>query len=438
MATSPFAPQSVVLVDPVSSGKHLKSYVKEAGYSLIALFTLTDEQLAAAGKPLPRELKLQHCDHVLETRDFEEALRFIRSTGLPVAAVIAASEPGVELADWLAAKLGVVGNSPETSELRRNKFAARSAVRAEGLSGPDFALCATPEDVLAFCRKPRPETTPWPIVLKTPKGAGSHQVFFCYSEEEAQRAFEDIVSQPNLFGGLTRVALAEEYITGPHYVVELLADGRDQHFTSLWQFHFGSNRHGRVDFERAHLIQDPLELERLATVITFAKRAAKATGIQYGPSLTEIRLDPVRGPQMIEIGARLSGIELPTVMRRVSSFDPYAATLEVFVQGTRYRMPPVHFKERVNFLFCKAKGSGIVESVDGLEELKALPSYFMSQVFTKPGDQIADARDLASIPLYLYLCHQDENVLARDSKRADEVFKVRFQEAPPRLLPPPL
>src|SRR5690349_16608456 len=42
--------QAVVLIDPVSSGRFLKEYVLQAGFDLIGVFTLSDVQLADAGK----------------------------------------------------------------------------------------------------------------------------------------------------------------------------------------------------------------------------------------------------------------------------------------------------------------------------------------------------------------------------------------------------
>src|SRR4051812_19494125 len=102
--------KAIILIDPVSSGRFLKEYVQKSGHKLIGIFTLSHDELKKAGKDLSHDEKVEFCDAVIYSDDIEQILAQLKDLPFETVAVIPASEPGVELADYLAHLLGLKGN----------------------------------------------------------------------------------------------------------------------------------------------------------------------------------------------------------------------------------------------------------------------------------------------------------------------------------------
>src|SRR5262249_27547932 len=140
-------------------------------------------------------------------------------------------------------------------------------------------------------------------------------------------------------------ALVEGFVSGRQYAVELFADGETIHFTSIWAFDFGRNAFDVIAFERATMVTDPGELAALAPLIGHAIAVGHAVDVEWGPLLVEVRDDPGRGPSLIEVGARLTGIDLPMLIKESSNFDPFEATLSIYVGRETFVMPAVRFSK---------------------------------------------------------------------------------------------
>jgi biotin carboxylase len=416
---------AIVLVDPVSSGKHLKSYVHSLGYRLVAVFTLTQEQLIASGKSLSNEEKYRYCDQILESNQIDSIEDWLDGLPYQIVAIVGASEPAVELADALARRFGVRGNDPLTSFLRRNKYEARLAVQNAGLSGPEFRKCTSSDDLLNFI-----EGHSFPIVLKTPEGAGAHHVFVCHNPAQAMSAHKTIMTEPNLFGKRAPYSLAEEYIHGSQFVVELFAVDGKMHLTSLWEFEFGDAKDGKIEFERARLITDESKMETLSNLVAYAKSVAQTLDVRWGPCLVELRNHSTRGAQLIEMGARLSGIELPVILREVSNFDPFLETLKIFIGKDAISHRDIEYKKCAALIFVKTYQGGVVRTIQGVQEIQSLPSYFMNLLTIQTGSRVSPSCDLASIPLYVYLIHEKSDFVEKDEVLVREHFQVELDHGP--------
>lgn len=415
---------AIVLVDPVSTGRLLKRYVVEAGHKLVGVFTLSEEELRCAGKHLPYDEKVEHCDVVVHSRDAAQILDELEQLPYRIVAVIPASEPGVELADALAHRLGLKGNAVATSAARRDKHEARKAICEAGLQGPAFAACRTREEATAFAREHG-----LPVVVKTPKGAGAHHVFICESLEEVASAASEVINGRNVFGGSTSFALIEGFISGPQYAIELFGDGETLHLTGVWALVFGKNAFDVIAFERLTTITESAALDSLRHLVDYALAVGRAVDVKWGPLLVELRDDPVRGPSLIEVGARLSGIDMPVLVRESSNFDPFAATIEAYATSGRFVLPPVRFSKTASLVFCPADGRGVVDEIRGLDPIERLASHVTTHLHVAPGDAIGTSSDLATIPLYVYLAHEDRAQLEDDVRAVRRLFGIAFRSA---------
>lgn len=107
---------------------------------------------------------------------------------------MAGSELGVAWADFVAKKLGLPGNSPASSQARRDKFAMQQALHKADIPCLRTVSVSQADQCFELCRA-------WaePVVLKPLSGAGSQGVHFCRDPEEAVRRFRQIMAEVNFF-----------------------------------------------------------------------------------------------------------------------------------------------------------------------------------------------------------------------------------------------
>jgi L-amino acid ligase len=127
-----------------------------------------------------------------------------------VRAVLPGTEPGTAAADALAFALGLPGNPPSTSHLRRDKFRMGEAVRAAGLAAVRQASVRSAAQARAVVRE-------WgapPTVVKPVTSVGSDGVRFCDNEEGVVAAVEALLGQTNCLGLPNDAVLVQERLFG--------------------------------------------------------------------------------------------------------------------------------------------------------------------------------------------------------------------------------
>lgn len=413
--------KAIVLIDPVSSGRFLKEYVPQLGYKLIGIFTLSDEILKSAGKYIPYEEKIKHCDIVICSDDFEIILTKLQKLPYQIVAAIPASEPAVELADKLANKLKLKGNSLSTSSARRDKYHMRCAVRDYGLPSPFFAACYSKDEALMFANRHG-----LPVVVKTPKGAGAHHVFVCSNVREVEDAYQRIMGQENVFGEKAAFVLVESFISGTQYVVELFGDGKNLQMTSMWKIGVIRTDEGRSFFDRFDIITSTDEVENFQAIQDYAVGVGNALGVEWGPCLVELRDEPTRGPLLIEAGARLAGLDIPLMVKEISNFDPFKSTLEVYLNDSNFILKSPQYFKNACIVLCPVMQKGKVKEIEGIASIEKLLSHYMNYLYISKGDNINQTTDLATTPFYAYLLHEDKAQLERDIAETKQKFKVKF------------
>lgn len=411
--------QTLVLVDPISSGIELKHAAKRAGHKVTSIFSI-DKELLSRATQTPVQTLVSGCDHVIDGVDVDSLVSQLHSLPWSVSGVIAASEPGVELADEIAQRLRLPGNRADLSASRRDKLLMRQAISHAGLACPAFMECRTHEDLASFVSGHE-----FPLVIKTPRGAATSYVYCCNNASEIEHAFNVILDKPDLFGSSTKFALVEEYMVGTEYAVNLFASGSEIVATDVWQYDkvtIGNHR-----LYRAAILCDSRD-PTTRLLVEYAKGAAQAVGIERGSIHAEVMFDTEHGPRLVEIAGRLSGGGLPFLVRAYSDFDPFAATVEVFTKGT---VPPIspRFHAHLAVALCPTVRAGIVKEIHGLDEIRNLRSYVSHALHVGPGTACPASTDLASIPLTVQLAHWSNLQLQSDLKAVHELFVVTYEDA---------
>ncbi|MFI9402219.1 hypothetical protein [Nocardia sp. NPDC052316] len=387
---------TVVLVDAFSTGALLARQARRH-YRLIHVRSRANLSATFAAS-LPAELfdeDLSYADQA------DDVLR--RLAELAPVAVIAASEFGVEVADEIAAKLGLRGNDPALSYVRRDKFQMVEAVAAAGLRTARQRRGTDVATLLDWRRKAGLGRT----VVKPLDSAGSDDVFISDSEAEIRAAVHAIIGKTNLMLRTNAAVLAQEYLVGDEYIVNSVSrDGRHW-FTDAWISHKVTVRDNRRIYDYEDLLSptDP----RCTEILDYVSGALDALGIANGPAHTEL-IYTAAGPVLLETGARISGLANPAALDRCTGVNQVGLTMDCYLGEGRAlaAQPPVYTRHEharcVNLIAHRELPLPAQLLRAELEQLPAIESIrfrIADQATTRP------TVDLNSSPGVVFLVHQD-------------------------------
>lgn len=415
----------VVVVDMESSGVLYFEALQKRPVKTILYYTVPrakwDALVASGCVASPPVDSLAHGAELIFEEDYTCFAATLALRGVQVAAVIPGSEKGVDVADLLARHFGVPGNAPETIAHRRNKAAMKRVARQNGLRCAQFQECHTEVDAHAFARQ-----VGLPVVLKTPAGAGTHHVFVCHTETELEQRFHTIVQGENIYGQRTSYALAEEYLGGTEYVVDLFGTGEGVVVTDLWRYEKIANEHGNNIYY--NVVLEDLHNPKHTALKDYAVALAKAVGIAIGPVHAEIKVDK-HGPVMIEIASRLPGCKIPYATIECSNFNIVEASVDVYLHGVHRLSAPIVFHKLANVAYVPTGKRGKVVGIAGLEAITNLPSYVHHGMDVAVGKQLRPSSDLTNIPLVSVFSHKQRSKLFDDVAKARALFQIETDAA---------
>jgi biotin carboxylase len=327
--------------------------------------------------------------------------------------VLPGAECGVELADRLAAGLGLPGNGTELSRARRDKFLMGQVVAAAGLAAAPQHVTDNPADAVAWAVA----RGDWPVVVKPLDSAGTDGVTFCHDAAAVDRAFRALHGRPNRLGSVNDRLLVQGFLRGRQYFVNTVSLNGRHLIAEIW----AESKREVADaafindlemlMPRAGAVQDALA--------AYTSAVLDALGIAWGPAHTELMLT-ADGPVLIETAARLMGtVEQQAVRRSLG-----VTQADLAVQAVT---DPVGFLSRLDQpyrmaaeIWCVAlisEHEGIITGRSGFARIEGLASYASSIAVAGPGVRLRPTIDYFSSPGVVYLVHEDAAVLAADYAR---------------------
>ena len=225
----------------------------------------------------------------------------------PVAAVIAADTPMLELAAAVAARLGLPHNPAEAVRNAADKARQRQRWAAAGVPQPRFEIIPAAAPAGAIRRAA--ETVGFPCVVKAISLSASQGVLRADDAADAVTAAGRIRQVLAAARGPDREPLLiEEYLPGPEISIDGLVTGDGLTVTAV--FDKPATPDGPTFEETLLVTPSQLPGPVLASAIATAGQAARALGLTRGPVHAELRIDD-RGsqprPAMLELAARSIG-----------------------------------------------------------------------------------------------------------------------------------
>lgn len=279
----------------------------------------------------------------------------------------------------------------------------------------------------------------YPLVIKTPQGFSSADVFICLNLQDAEHALQHILSSPGPDGRTPPCALLEEYIAGTEFAVNLMAvrraadDHLDYMVTDVWIYDKDPNT---ARYNRARMC-NPMD-EHLQEICDYAKHIAQAVGIHYGAAHVELKAQLssndsyYTNPVMVEVGARLSGGRKATMTQAAyqhNKWDPFEALIQSHLGTLDHQQqqppPPLH----VQHLFLPVPKSGRIRKLTSLmdndqDDLKTLHSHVW---LVKEGDLAQETTDITSSAGFVWLVGEMDQV-EQEANKIMSTFQLEIME----------
>lgn len=202
-----------------------------------------------------------------------------------------ASDLAVVTVNYVAEKMGLIGNSMESTLLSTNKHNMRKAFEENGDPSPRSIMVRSADEVL--------EDLQYPVIVKPLDRSGSRGIFKLFDSARLNEAITEAENQ-----GFIKNALVEEFVEGTEYSVECISYKGEHHFLAMTLKYTTGSPHF---IETGHIEPAPVEKKVIEDVKKIIYHALNSLKIQYGASHSEIKIDKYGNIKIIEIGARMGG-----------------------------------------------------------------------------------------------------------------------------------
>ncbi len=333
--------------------------------------------------------------------------------------VLVGHEAGVQLGDRLAWLLGLPGNEPSSTRLRRDKHAMHDALARAGMA-----------HLKSFVTGSKPELLDWfaagkglPVVLKPMDSTGGDGVRVCRTEAELGMAFDRLLHARTFLGEIVSMVLAQEFVQGSELAVNTVSCRGRHRISDLWRFSRIITRDGRPVRDGARLVADFGSSSR--QVLGYAMEVLDVLGIEFGPAHMEI-METCRGPVLLECGARpMWGAPPPSLLMEASGCAQPALVIDAVTDPDSFLQAPDSVRPLRKHLCVKHLVStrcGWLESAPAEALLKNLSSM-AGGIFSDPlgRPRLVPTVDRYSSPATLFLFHEDESVLLQDRQCISEI-----------------
>ncbi|MEW2635044.1 ATP-grasp domain-containing protein [Streptomyces sp. NPDC048389] len=358
-----------------SMSRLLPRAIREAGHEFTFLTRDLHHYLRSA--PEGTAHPLLGARHVLtaDTNDTEAVLRFVGRAhdAFGFDGVITSCDYYLPTAARIAGRLGLPGNAPEAVEAACRKDATRRILADAGVPGPRFAVCGDWADASGAARR-----IGYPLVLKPVDLCAGMYVRRVDDEEQLAGAFRALAEFPVNARGQRRapVVLLEELLDGPEVSVETVSSGGTVHVVGVTDKSIGG---APAFIETGHMFPAALTPADAEAARETAVMALRALGLHTAVSHTEIKLT-ADGPRVVEVNPRPAGNRITELVRHVTGIDLAAACVDVALG----REPDLRRQDTglrsAAIAFLVPDTGGVLEGVDGADEVRAAPDVLELQV----------------------------------------------------------
>jgi len=404
-----------VIVDPISTGALLAADVCARGVGCVRVQSSIHpdelQNMLPAGFDISWAADLQHDG----TTNVDGLAKQLQSLRKPILAVVPGCETGVELADALAARLGLTHNDVSLSKMRRNKFLMGEQIRKSGVRSVQQIRGSSWKDVEQFVMDY--PSTPYRLIVKPEQSAGTDSVYLCTTPQEVQSRFEQILGKSNILGQINEGVLVQEFLDGIEYVVDTVSSNGHHKVVALWEYD-KREANGKRFIYHSIRFMDGRE-PRAAELMSYMLKVLDALAIHHGPAHGEV-MYTADGPVLVEVGARPHGGEgsWSPIPRKCLGYDVCTATVDLYTDIQNFqRIPDIPILKDMYGIevYFVSRVHGKLVGYQNLDRVEALPSYIRVCWYLElMGKNIEPTTDCLSMPGSVVFVHHDKNQLLMD------------------------
>jgi hypothetical protein len=357
-----------------------RAYVRKATEEGLRVFSIWDPQRIPEDH---RDEVARYSEELLFTdfRDVAGLRRLVAETAtrLGVSHVLHLGNEDTQLPVCEEAHaLGLAPNPPAALRNINDKTAMRQLLRDRDISPMRATTAGSAREVRALL----PEFE-LPVVAKPALLSGSRGVRLIHEARDLDDWEEQLADQR-----YTGPVLLEEYLQGPEFSVETLTAQGTHHLVGVT----AKRKTPPPGFtEIGHVHPASLAEPDRAAIADLVIRFLSESGYRFGPAHTEVILTP-DGPRIVESQTRAPGDRIHRAIALASGFDIEAAIFRALI-GKPVQVDAAHRVGCVSFFQLRP---GRLVSVEGLEDIRALPFVHELKFPFAPGDTVPEIRNSGS------------------------------------------
>lgn len=264
----------------------------------------------------------------------------------------------------------------------------------------------------------------YPVFVKPLDASGSRGAGICHNREELDR-------QVDIAAGfsVTNNAIIEDYITGREFLMNYIAQDGEFRLVSMFDRYSSSDRGGAINY--ASLSVGPSKAidyyfnKVEGKVVNMFKSLGFKDGLYFlqgysnGNKIT-----------FFEMGCRLGG-SYYDLERKCIGIDPIDMTIRYALTGRmtdNINAIPAKVGKYDNIGVCVnyllIGGEETIGKIEGIEEIKKMPSYVESEQRQFEGDHYKSDRTVDRPVLSVYLAVAEKKQLVEDVDYMNSIFKV--------------
>ena len=215
-----------------------------------------------------------------------------------------ASDLAVITVNYVADKMGLIGNSLDCTLKSTNKHEMRNCFEMNGDPSPKSKRVSSVDDLNGI-------ELSYPVIVKPLDRSGSRGITKLESADGLEDAIRVAIEQ-----GFEDAALVEEFVEGQEYSVEYISfKGKHQFLALTYKYTTGAPHF----IETGHLEPAPIDEDKLSEIKRVTEHALDSLGIKYGASHTEIKINKDGIIKIIEIGGRMGGDFIGSTLVKLST-----------------------------------------------------------------------------------------------------------------------
>lgn len=260
-----------------------------------------------------------------------------------------ATDLGAITVNYVAEKLGLIGNSSYCARVSTNKEEMRECFRRNNDPSPkSMEMKGTDLSDDEIDQMLSDNEFSYPVIVKPTDRSGSRGITELSDKKGISAAVKAAAEV-----GFEKKVLIEEFATGQEYSVEYISWQGEHHFLALTQKYTTGSPHF---IETGHLEPAPVSDEVLEKVKQVVEHALTSLDIKYGASHSEIKIASDGSIKIIEIGGRMGGDFIGSSLVQLSTGVDF---VKAVIQVALGEKPPLTLSEKktpagVRFIFSEA------------------------------------------------------------------------------------